>query len=78
MTENYEEAKQILEKNKEYIMSILGVHGIGVGKGSNYGGDPTPCFVIYIDTNADETPIPKEIERIPVYVVRTEPFEALD
>ena len=78
MTENYEEAKQILEKNKEEIMNIPGVHGIGVGKGSNYGGEPMPCFVVYLDTKADETLIPKEIDRIPVYLNRTEPFEALN
>ncbi len=77
MTENYEEAKIILEKNKEKIMIIPGVHGIGVGKGSNYGGSPTPCFVVYIDTDQEQVDIPIEIEGIPVYIIRTDPFKAL-
>ena len=59
-------------------MKISGVHGVGVGNGSDYGGESKPCIVVYLDTNAEPTKIPKEIENIPVYIEFTSPFRALD
>ena len=78
MRDPYKTASEVLERNKQNIMNISGVHGIGVGRGSDYGGEDKPCFVVYLDTNADQTVIPKEIENIPVHIEITSPFRALD
>lgn len=67
---------EALDKHRDEIMAIPGVHGMGVGRGADYGGDDSPCLVIYLDESADKTQIPERIEGFPVHIIKTEGFSA--
>lgn len=74
MSDLTEQASEALNKHRNEIMAIPGVQGIGVGRGSDYGGADRPCLVIYLDESADESQIPEKIASFPVYTIKTEGF----
>jgi hypothetical protein len=76
MSDIYVQASLVLQKHRDKIMALPGVHGIGVGRSSDYGGEDTPCLVIYLDKTADGSQVPERIEGYPVYRIRSERFLA--
>lgn len=69
MRNAYEKAARLVRKNRERLLRILGVHGLGVGKSADHGGGEGVCLIVYVDSTVDRRALPDEIEGFPVYTV---------
>jgi hypothetical protein len=70
----FERVRAIKTDNDEALFRITGVHGTGIGSGPT--GDPVIRVYVERPAQAADSPIPADIEGIPVQVVVTGPIVA--
>lgn len=64
-----------MEENRDAIMKIPGVQGVGVGLSPTQPGQH--CILVYLTGNNWPATLPKEIEGYRVEIVETKGFHAL-
>ena len=65
----FKRASEVLERHRERLQEMTGVHGVAVRTAVDHGGDEGVCLVIYVDSTVDRRSLPSEIEGIPVYTI---------
>lgn len=79
--DQYNQVEDIQSRNEDLINGLLardGYYGFGIGWGDDETVPNNFNFVVFVDQTADQSPIPPDIEGVPVKPVVSEPFEAHD
>jgi hypothetical protein len=74
MSDPYARAAEVLRRHEAELLAVPGVHGAGVGRASDHGGEDVPCLVVFADPALPRAALPDALEGLAVHLVRTPGF----